>query len=202
MAKAKKKTVAKTKASVKKKLSGLDLGKYLDEVKIGSYKLDDVLEGTSKNVQAIADANRAIVDGYIDIAKRQYDMLKDLLDDLRKVSGDRSDIVKELRKVVEQARKDVQVLQKMASKTNAAAQKIVKKRSEANLKAWKKLVADARKALSGKGTPAKKKAVAKKKTAAKKKAATKKKPAAKKKAAARKKTAARKKAAPKAAASS
>jgi len=129
MAKAKTKSVAKTKASVKKKLSGLDLGKYLDEVKFGSYKLDDVLEGTSKNVQAIADANRAIVEGYIDIAKRQYEMLKDLLDDLKKVSGDRSDIVKELKKVVEQARKDVQVLQKMASKTNAAAQKIVKKRT-------------------------------------------------------------------------
>ena len=83
----------------------------------------------------------------------------------------------------------------MASKTNAAAQKIVKKRSEANLKAWKKLVADTRKALSGKGVPVKKKAAAKKKTAAKKKAAVKKKPAAKKKAAARKKAAPKAKAA-------
>ena len=110
-AKAKKKTT-KSKASVKSTLSGLDLGKYIDEIKIGKYKLDDVLDGTSKNVQAVAEANRAIVDGYIDIAKRQYDMLKGLLDDLKKVGGDRSDMVKELKKVVEQARKDVSILQK------------------------------------------------------------------------------------------
>ena len=105
MAKAKKASGAK--AATKKKLSGLDLGKYLEDVKIGNFKLDDVFEGTGKNVQAIADANRAIVDGYIDIAKRQFDMLKGLLDDLKKVGGERSDLVKELKKVVEQARKVV-----------------------------------------------------------------------------------------------
>lgn len=167
------KRAAGKKGALKKKLSGLDLGKYLDDVRIGNFKLDDVLEGTSKNVQAIADANRAIVDGYIEIAKRQFEMLKDLLEDLKKVGGERSDMVKELKKVVEQARKDVQVLQKMASKTNSAAQRIVKKRSEANLKVWKKLVADAKKSLGDKGATAKK-------PAAKKKAAAGKKPVAKK----------------------
>lgn len=184
---------ATAKRTVKKKLGGLDLSKYLDDVKIGNYTLEDVLDGTSKNLQAIADANRAIVEGYIDIAKRQYDMLKGLLEDLKNVGGGRSDAAKELRKVVEQARKDVQVLQKMASKTNSAAQRIVKKRSDANLKAWKKMVADARKSLSKK--PAAKKAAAKKRPAAKKKAAAKKRPVAKKKPAARKKAAPKRKAA-------
>ena len=180
---------ATSKASAKKKLGGLDLGKYLDDLKIGNFKLDDVLEGTNRNVQAIADANRAIVDGYTDIARRQFDMLKGLLDDLKRVGGDRSALARELKKVVEQARKDVKALQKMASKTNAAAQKIVRKRSDANLKAWKQLVADARQAL-GSATPAPKKTAAKR-PAAKKKAAAKKKPAARKKAVPRRKAAAR-----------
>ncbi len=192
MATAKAKKAVKPKSAAKKKLSGLDLSKYLDDVKIGNFKLDDVFDGTTKNVQAIADANRAIVDGYIDIAKRQFDMLKDLLEDLRKVGGDRSDVVKELKKVVEQARKDVKALQKMASKTNAAAQKIVRKRTDANLKAWKKMVADAKKALGNKGAAPKKAAA--KKPASKKKAAAKKRPAAKKKAPAKRKAKAKAKA--------
>lgn len=182
-------STGKSRSSAKKQRGGLDLGKFLDEVKFGTFKLDDVLEGTNKNLQAIADANRAIVDGYVDIAKRQFDMLRDLLDDLKKVGAERSAVAKELRKVVEQARKDVKALQKMASKTNAAAQKIVKRRSDANLKAWKKLVADARKALGGKVATPKKIAV--KRPAAKKKAAAKKKPAARKRPAARPKAAAR-----------
>lgn len=191
---AKAKRTAGVKASAKKKLKSLDLGKYLDEVKFGSFKLDDIFDGTSKNLQAVADANRKIIDGYIDIARRQFDMLKGLLEDLRKVGGGGSDTVKELKKVVEQARKDVQVLQKMASKTNAAAQKIVKKRSDANLKAWKKLVADAKKSL-GQKSDAVKKPAAKKKATAKKKAAPKKKAAVKKKSAAKKRAAPRRKAA-------
>lgn len=192
------KSATKTKAAVKKKAAsikksgGLDLGKYLDDVKIGSFNIDDVLEGTNRNMEAIADANRAIIDGYTDIAKRQYEMLKDLLDELRKLGGDRSDVTKDLKKVVEQARKDLQVLQKMASKTNQQAQRIVKKRTDANIKAWKKLVQDAKKKVSKKAAPAKKKATAKKKAAVKKKATVKKKTAA-----AKRKVAAKRKAAPK-----
>ena len=87
-AKAAQKSTAKRKASARK-IAGLDLGKYMENLKIGNYSLDDVLEGTSKNMEAVADANRAIIDGYTDIAKRQYEMLKDLLDELRKVAGDR-----------------------------------------------------------------------------------------------------------------
>jgi len=182
-------SAGKSRSSAKSKRGGLDLGKFLEEVKFGNFKLDDVLEGTNKNLQAIADANRAIVDRYVDIARRQFDMLKDLLDDLKKVGAERSAVGKELRKVVEQARKDLKALQKMASKTNAAAQKIIRRRSEANLKAWKKLVADARKALGGKVVAPKKVAV--KRPAVKKKAAAKKKPAARKRPAARPRAAAR-----------
>lgn len=200
-AKAKTSSAAKRAAGARKQaaaaVSGLDLSKYLDDVRIGSFSLDDMLAGANKNMEAIADANRAIIDGYTDIAKRQYEMLKDLLDELRKVSGDRSDVVKELKRVVEHARKDLTGLQKMASRTNQQAQKIVKRRADANIKAWKKLLDDAKKAA--KKAPAKrKKAAAKVKAAAKKKKATvkkKKAPAKKKKAAAKKKAAPRKKAA-------
>ncbi len=186
---ARKKAPARKTAAAKKS-ARLDLGKYLDDIKIGSFKIDDVLAGTNKNMEAIAEANRAIIDGYTDIAKRQYEMLKDLLDELKKVGGDRSDVGKELRKLVDQAKKDLSALQKMASKTNSQAQRIVKKRTDANIKAWKKLVADAKKAV-------KKKAPAEKKAAAKKKATPKKKAAAKRKAAPKKKAAAKRKAAPK-----
>ncbi len=178
------KSAIKKKAS-SRKTTGLDLGKYMEDIKIGNFSLDDVFQGTSKNMEAIADANRAIIDGYTDIAKRQYEMLKDLLDELRKVAGDRDDVVKEFKRVVEQARKDVQTLQKMASKANNQAQRIVKKRTDANVKAWKKLMADAKKSVSRK-SPAKKKDATKKKATPKKKAAPKKKPAARKRPAARK----------------
>ena len=109
--KAKPKAKATRKSAVKKKtparkIAGLDLGKYMEDIKIGSYSLDGMLEGTSKNMEAIADANRAIIDGYTDLAKRQYEMLKGLLDELRKVAGDRDDVVKDLKKVVERARND------------------------------------------------------------------------------------------------
>ena len=49
---AKKKTTAK-------KIAGVDLGKYLDDIKIGNYSLESVLEGSSRNMNAVADANRA-----------------------------------------------------------------------------------------------------------------------------------------------
>lgn len=175
------KSPARKKATAKKE-SKVDLGKYLDDIKIGSFKIDDVLKGANKNMEAIADANRAIIDGYTDIAKRQYEMLKDLLNELRKVGGDRDEIGKELRKLVDQAKKDLQALQKMASKTNSQAQRIVKKRTDANMKAWKKLIEEARKSVSKKA-PAKKAAPAKRKAPAKKKAAAKRKAPAKKKAA-------------------
>jgi len=189
-AKATRKSGSKKKTPAKK-TAGMDLGKYLEDIKIGKYSLDDVLEGSSRNMEAVADANRAIIDGYTDIAKRQYEMLKDLLDELRKVAGDRDDVVKDLKRVVEQARKDAQTLQKMASKTNSQAQRIVKKRTDANVKAWKKLIAEAKKTVSGKRA-APKKAAAKKKAAPKRKAAARSKVAPKKKAAPRKKAAAKK----------
>lgn len=205
--KAKPKARSSRKATLKGRLSSSkavhNLGKYMDEIKIGNYTWDDVLKSTGKNLEAVADANRAIIDGYSDIARRQYEMLKGLLRELRKVRGDRDEVVRELKRVIERARKDVKALQKMASSTNSKAQRIVKRRAEANLKAWKLLVAEARKSVSGtaaavaqpvaamKAAP-KRKAAAKKKKAAPRKAA-----AAKKKAAPKKKTAAKRKAAPK-----
>lgn len=164
-------TVSKVKAAADNTFEKLDLSKYLEEIKIGSLSLDDVLDGGSKNLEAIASANRAMIDGYTDVAKRQYDMLKDLLSEARKVGGDKSEVVKELKSLVALAKKDVQVLQKMASKVNKDAQQIIKKRTDANIKAWKKLIADAKNSVS-KAPPAAKKAA--KKTVAKKKAARKK----------------------------
>ena len=38
----------KSRSSVKSKRGGLDLGKFLEEVKFGNFKLDDVLEGTNR----------------------------------------------------------------------------------------------------------------------------------------------------------
>ena len=171
-----KSTVSKVKASADEAISKLDLGKYLEDIKIGSVSLDDVLDGSSKNLEAIASANRAMIDGYTDVAKRQYDMLKDLLGEAKKVGGDKSDVVKELKSLVALAKKDVQVLQKMAVKVNKDAQSIIKKRTDANIKAWKKLIADAKKSVS-KAPPAAKKAAKKavaKKKAVRKKAAAKK----------------------------
>jgi hypothetical protein len=191
-----KKRNSRKKSSRAKSLAGIDLGGYLDDVRIGSLTLDDVLAGANKNMEAIADANRVIIDGYTDIAKRQYEMLKDLLDELKKVSGERSQIVKDLKRVVDHARKDLNGLQKMASKTNGQVQKIVKRRAEENLKAWKKLVAEAKKAAR-KQAPAASKAAARKKSVVKKKAAAAKKAAGKKKVAVKKKVVARKKAATK-----
>jgi colicin import membrane protein len=203
MATTKVKAKATRKRPVKRK-SGIsrvavsNLAKYMDEIKIGNYSWDDVLKSTSKNMEAVAEANRAIIDGYSDIAKRQYEMLKGLLHEVRKVRGDRDAVVKELKRVIERAKRDVQALQQMASRTNSKAQRIVKKRADANLKAWKLLVAEARKAVSenlstieksvtgkkspAKKTPAKKKAPAKKKVPVKKKAPARKKAPAKKKA--------------------
>jgi colicin import membrane protein len=198
--KARPKARAAGKSTTKKKTAagtgnGLNLGKYMEDIKIGKYSWDDVLKNSSKNLNALADANRAIIQGYTDIARRQYDMLKNLLRELRKVAGDRDVVVKELKQVIERARKDVQSLQRMAIKTNSKAQRIVQKRAEANITAWKNLVAEARKSVGGKLPPMEmpasvKKAVPKKKAAPKRKAVVKKKAAPKKKAAAKKRPAA------------
>lgn len=201
-------TKAKSKARVARKgaskakktdgkVAGLDLGKYVEELKIGRYSLEDVLKSSSKNMGAIAEANRAIIDGYSDIAKRQYEMLKGILRELRKVRGDRDVVVKELKRLIERAKKDMQVLQKMATKTNSKAQGIVRRRAEANIKAWRKLVAEARATVEEKlpamDMPAtKKKAAPKKRVTAKKKAIPKKKTSAGRKAAPKRKVAARK----------
>ena len=184
-AKAKARTTRKSTAKSSSKIGGLDIGKHLEEIRFGKFTWDDLLKSTSKNMDAVADANRAIIDGYTDIARRQFAMLKELLRELRKVRGDRDAVVKELKRVIKRAKGDVQALQKLASRTNSKAQRIVKKRAEANLKAWQNMVAEARKSVSEK-LPAMKKPAAgktsapKKKAAPKRKAATKRKPAAKK----------------------
>ena len=98
-AKATRKRPVKRKA-VASKSAASNLGKYMDEIKIGNYSWDDVLKSTGKNMDAVAEANRAIIDGYSDIAKRQYEMLSGLLAELRKVRGDRYAVVKELKKVI------------------------------------------------------------------------------------------------------
>ena len=166
------------------------LGKYMEDIRIGNYTWDDVLNSTSKNMEAVAEANRAIIEGYTQIAKRQYQMLKGLLRELRKVRGDRDDVVRELKRVIERARKDVRTLQKMATSTISKAQRIVTRRVEANLNAWKLLAAEVRKNVGGKATAAAPAAM--KKAAPKRKAAAKKKKAApKKKASARRKSAKR-----------
>ena len=143
-------------------------------LKLSELKLDDLIKGGNKNIEAIADANRAIIDGYTDLAKRQYDMLKDFIDEVKGLGGDRNDLKAQLKEMLELAKEDVSALQKMANKTNSQAQKILKKRTEANVKAWKELMEDARSKLKGEKEeeeapkPAKKKAA--KKKAAKKKA--------------------------------
>jgi hypothetical protein len=190
--KAKPKARVARKSTAKKRtasspISGLDLGKYKDDIKIGKYSWGDVLKNTSKNMEAFAEANRAIIDGYTDIARRQYEMLKGLLRELRRVRGDRDAVVRDLKRLIERVRKDGQALQKMASRTNSKAQRIVKKRAEANLEAWKKLVAEARKSVGGALPDLEVPDIKKKVAAMKKKAAPK-----KKKAAARKRPAARK----------
>jgi hypothetical protein len=181
------------------KSAALNLGRYMDEIKIGNYSWDDVLQSTHRNMNAFAEANRTIIEGYTDIAKRQFAMLKGLLRELRKVRGDRDAVVKELKRVIERARKDAQTLQKIAKRTNSKAQRIVQKRAAANLEAWKLLVTEARKAVSGKpGTVMDKiKAAPRKKMAANKKSAPQKRKAAprKKKAATRRKAAPKKKSA-------
>jgi colicin import membrane protein len=179
------------------KVASLDLKKYIEDIRIGKYSWDDILKGTSKNMEAVAAANRAILDGYADIARRQYGLLKGILRELRKVRGDRDEVVKELKRVVERIRKDVQTLQNMARKTNSKAQRIVSKRAEANIETWKRLVAEAKKSVGAKlpgmeVAAAVKKAAPKKKPAASKKAAPKKKAAPRTKAAPKKKAAARK----------
>ena len=100
-------------------------------------------------MEAVANANRAVVDGYSDMARQQYEMLRELLSELRKIRGDRDEAVKELRKLVERAKKDLQTLQNDAKRTHTKAQKIVSKRVDANRKAWKKLTDEIRKSVSG-----------------------------------------------------
>lgn len=178
------------------KVAGLDLGRLVEDIKIGKYSLEDMLKSSSKNVSAIAEANRAIIDGYTDIAKRQYEMLKGMLRELRKVRGDRDVVVKELKRLIERAKKDMHVLQKIASRANSKAQGIVRRRAEANIKAWRKLVAEARTSVGGK-LPAMEMPTSKKKAAPKKKVTARKKVAPRKKATPGKKAPARKKAAPK-----
>lgn len=186
---------AKIKAAATK-FANMDVGKYLEDIKIGNYSWDDVLSSTSKNMDALAQANRAIIEGYTDIARRQYKMLKEILRELRKVRGDRDEVVKELKRVIARAKKDAQSLQKIASRTNSKAQRIVKRRAEANIKAWKTLVAEAKKSVTGKmpatAVPApKKKAATRKKAGAKRKAAPAGKATASRKAAPKKKAAAK-----------
>lgn len=126
-----------------------DLSKYIHDAQIGDLKLEAVLEGGSKNMQAIVAANKAITEGYADVAKRQYEILRELLEEAITISGRKSKKAKELKQLVKYARKDLQGLLKMARKANAEAQKIISKRTDANIKAWKKLIKGTSKTASG-----------------------------------------------------
>ena len=110
MATAKPKAKAKPKKSSAKKKSSFDVSKYINEFKIGDVKLEAVLKGNSKNMDAIAAANKAIIEGYTEVAKRQYEMLKDLLEEVKDIAGSK-DTTKELKKLVDHAKKDVQTLE-------------------------------------------------------------------------------------------
>lgn len=160
---------AKTGEAKKAKKS---LSEFIEDFKIGSVSFDDVLQGSTRNMEAIADANRTIIDGYSELAKRQYEMLKDFLEQLKDVAGTDAALNDKIKTILDTAKKDVQDLQEMASKTNSEAQGIIKKRTSANIDAWKEVYEEAREKLLKKGgdeaQPAPKKAVAKKKAATRK----------------------------------
>lgn len=146
------------------------------QMTLADLKLEDVLKGSNKNIEAIAEANRAIFDGYTELAKRQYEMLKEFIEELKEIGADEGDLTSKLKQVMETAKDDVLVLQKLANKTNAQAQKIIKKRTDANLNVFRDLMSDAKAKVFKRGKkeeakPVKKKAT--KKKAAKKKASKK-----------------------------
>ena len=160
-----------TKKTASTKKSNKNLSSYLEDFKIGSLSLDDMMQGSTKNLEAIANANRAILEGYTDLAKRQLEMLKEFLDELKELAGDdETELTDKLKSIVDIAKEDLQDLQKIATKTNTKAQEILKKRTNANVDAWKKAIDEAR-AKIRKEKPAPKKAA--RKAAPKKKAAAK-----------------------------
>ncbi len=119
MATAKTKQKTRSTRSTANNKRGFDMSKYIQDVKIGDVKMEAIFEGSSKNMQAIADANKAIIGGYTDVAKLQYEMLKELLKEAIAIGGRKSDTAKQLKQLVKHARKDLQDLLKMAKKTNA-----------------------------------------------------------------------------------
>lgn len=148
---------------------------YLEDIQFGSLSMEDVLQGSSKNLEAIADANRAIIGGYSDLAKRQYEMLKELIEQLKEVAGDDSELSDKLKVILDMAKKDFQDLQKMASETNSQAQAILKKRTKANIDAWKKVIEETKARITKSEKKAKKSGAAgsvSKQSAARKTAAT------------------------------
>lgn len=161
MATSKTKQKSKLNRSTVNKKRTFDVNKYIQDVKIGDLKLETILQGSSNNMQAIAAANKAIIDGYTDVAKCEYEMLKELLNEIKAIGGRKSDTAKQLKKLVKHTKKDLQDLLKMAKKTNADTQRIITKRSNANSKAWKKVVDDTRKKVSKKKPGTEKKTKAK-----------------------------------------
>ncbi len=151
--------MAKAKKSGAKSESK-SLTAYLEDIKFGSLSIEDVVQGSTKNLEAIADANRAIIDGYTDLAKRQYEMLKEFIEQIKELAGDDAELSDKFKAILDTAKKDVQDLQKIASGTNSQAQDILKKRTRANLDAWKKVIEEAKTRFSKADSKAAKRAPA------------------------------------------
>ena len=123
-------------------LPNLDFNELLGQVQLPGVDLEQLVEHGRKNIEAVQQANQAVIDGWQAIAEKQADVFREAMESLQKamtegLSGSTSESGKRqaelAREGFETALENVRQLAEIAADSQSKAVEIMRERFEANM---------------------------------------------------------------------
>ena len=122
-------------------LPNVDFNELLGQFQLPGVDMEQLVEQGRKNIEAVQQANQAVIDGWQAIAEKQADVFRETMDGLQKamnegLSGSTSEGQAELaREGFETALDNVRQLAEIATDSQTKAFEIMRERIEANMQA-------------------------------------------------------------------
>jgi len=129
--------------------SGVDFEKLLKDFKLPGMDVKGLVDSQSRNVQAVAEANRVTLEGIRSLSERQTAIMRETFDEVRQafeeVRGaenleDAANRQSEVaRKAMEKGMADMRELTEMLTNSNSQAFELVNQRMNESLEEFRKL---------------------------------------------------------------
>ena len=125
-------------------LPNLDFNELLSQFELPGVDMEQLAKHGRKNIEAVQQANQAVIDGWQAIAEKQADVFRESMEGLQKtmteglsgsISGDGERRAELAREGFETALENVRQLAEIAADSQSKAFEIMRERFEANMQA-------------------------------------------------------------------